>query len=295
MSGALVQQLKDQAKQRIREELADRPRVHRLVRAARRPRHTLTARRRRHRQFAADQRLAPSPVFVICSVRSGSTLLRVVLNSHPKICAPHELHLGSLRIDAPYDWAKASLDELGLDEEELQFMLWDRILHRELQRSGKDLIVEKTPGDALLWPQLRRCWPDARYIFLLRHPMSILQSYMDGRDDRPLDSSIKSVSRYFDGIESARENLPGITVTYEDLVDDPEAVTRQICGWLGVRWSRRMLDYGRNHHGRFRAGIGDWSHKIRSGQIQPGRPSPTPEEIPEALQPYARTWGYLPQ
>jgi hypothetical protein len=38
-------------------------------------------------------RLLTGPTFVLSSVRSGSTLLRLILDSHPEICSPHELHL----------------------------------------------------------------------------------------------------------------------------------------------------------------------------------------------------------
>src|SRR3954467_12084339 len=41
-------------------------------------------------------RLLEQPVFVLSSIRSGSTLLRVLLNSHTAIHAPHELHLGGI-------------------------------------------------------------------------------------------------------------------------------------------------------------------------------------------------------
>ena len=37
-------------------------------------------------------------------------------------------------------------------------------------------------------------------------------------------------------------------------------------------------------HGRFRPGLGDWSEKIRSGEIQPPDPLPSPEEIPPELR-----------
>ncbi|XDO64283.1 sulfotransferase [Streptomyces sp. RLB1-33] len=43
-------------------------------------------------------RLVDSPVFVLSSVRSGSTLLRVLLNSHSQIRAPHEMHLRTVHV-----------------------------------------------------------------------------------------------------------------------------------------------------------------------------------------------------
>jgi len=237
--------------------------------------------------------LVPSPVFVISSIRSGSTLLRVLLNTHSKIVAPHELHLHSIRLQFKKQYTEKAVDLLGLDKDELEHLLWDRVLDRQLSLSGKEIIVDKTPENAVFWPRLRRCWPEARYIFLLRHPLSIAQSWMAGRDDRPLEKAIPHTLRYVEGVEAARKELPGLTVRYEDLTADPEKVTREICDFLGVPWERQMLDYGKVDHGPFKGGIGDWSKKIRSGTIQKPRPLPSPDEVPEEFREIATAWGYM--
>jgi hypothetical protein len=238
-------------------------------------------------------RLVPSPVFVICSVRSGSTLLRVVLNSHPEICAPHELHLRFLRVHLDRPFAATAMSELGLDPDELEHMLWDRILHRQLVLTGKRIIVEKTPHNCTYLDRLRGCWPNARFIILLRHPASVVASLMETRPDRELDSTVREALTYLNGVEEARQTLPGLVVRYEDLIDDPAGVTRNLCAYLGVRWYAAMQNYGAAKHGVFRGGIGDWSTKIKSGQIQAARPLPTPAEIPPEIEPIARRWGYV--
>jgi hypothetical protein len=241
----------------------------------------------------ARARLVPSPVFVICPVRSGSTLLRVILNSHPHICAPHELHLRFTRVELQKHYAEIAMKELGLDLDELEHMLWDRVLHYELVRSGKRIIVDKTPGNATFYERLRTCWPQARFIFLLRHPASIVASLMETRADRELEPTIREALQYMEGVEAARRSVPGLVVRYEQLTGDPVATTKQICSFLGVRWDPRMLEYGRHHHGPFRAGIGDWTSKIRTGSIQKPRPLPEPHEVHEMLRPLAKAWGYL--
>ena len=43
-------------------------------------------------------RLVTAPTFILSSVRSGSTLLRLLLDSHPDICAPHEMHLRGIGV-----------------------------------------------------------------------------------------------------------------------------------------------------------------------------------------------------
>ena len=55
-----------------------------------------------------------------------------------------------------------------------------------------------------------------------------------------------------------------------------------------------MLEYGRFLHGRYRPGIGDWKEKIKSGQVQPAEPPPSPAEIAQPLQGLCEAWGYAP-
>lgn len=237
-------------------------------------------------------RFVEKPTFVLCSVRSGSTLLRVILNSHSKIHAPHELHLRSMRVKLGRKYAEKSIGLLDLDTQELEHLLWDRVLYREVQRSGKSVIVEKTPANASFWPRLQKCWPDARFIFLLRHPGSIYESFLRARTRYSDEENLKHIVGYLDHIEKARANVDGLTVKYEELTTHPEETTRALCSYLGVPWEESMLEYGKQQHGPFQVGVGDWSKKIKSGVIQPVGELPKLEELPEQLHDYVRAWGY---
>ena len=245
------------------------------------------------RRRAPFDRLVTAPTFILSSVRSGSTLLRLVLDSHPEICSPHELHLRRVGVRA-LGHGQFALGELGLDERELRHLLWDRILHRELQRSGKSRFVNKTPGDSLMWADLLACWPDARFIHLHRHPAAVVDSWAAARTALTRDEVAQDVLAYATGMEQARELRGGLVVRYEDLTTDPEAVTRRICEFVGVDWVPAMIDYGKAPHAGLRRGLGDWSDKMRSGVIQPADPPPPADRIPAALRPVARAWGYLP-
>ncbi|MFR0356047.1 sulfotransferase family protein [Streptomyces sediminimaris] len=237
-------------------------------------------------------RLVESPVFVLSSVRSGSTLLRVLLNSHSRIRAPHEMHLRTLHVHLSREFTADAMKELRLDKDELEHLLWDRVLHLELTRSGKDVIVDKTPPNTLVWPRLRRCWPGARYILLLRHPAAVIASLTDRRTDPDHEAILAEVLDYSEKLEAARHALDAHVVTYEDLTAEPERTTRGLCGYLGVEWESGMLDYGAKDHGTFRPQLGDWSSTIRSGRVQPARSADTTAGLPPRLAEIARAWGY---
>jgi hypothetical protein len=246
----------------------------------------------RKRGAGAD-RLLVAPAFILSTVRSGSTLLRVILDSHSEIHSPPEIHLRDLEASAKGKYAQRSMKELKLEGDALQYLLWDRVLHRELSRARKAQLVNKTPNDVFIADRIMECWPDARFIYLLRHPVSTARSRQETRPQDSEERNTEMILRYANALEDARRRFPGETVRYEDLTADPEATTRRLCRFLGLPWEASMLDYGSHDHGRFRPGLGDWKDKIKSGQIQPPEPLPADEEIPPPLRDISKAWGYL--
>ncbi|WP_199565715.1 sulfotransferase family protein [Spongiactinospora rosea] len=242
---------------------------------------------------AAD-RLIPGPVFVLSAVRSGSTLLRVMLNSHSQIHAPHEMHVRRITVNLPTEPVQQAMRALGHTHSDVEHLVWDRMLHRELARSGKSILVEKTPSNVFAYRRLAACWPEAKFIFLLRHPLSIATSWHEADPEaRPMPEAVRHTYQYMKYLEEAMGELSGLRLTYEQLTGDPATHTKRICAFLGVDWEPGMLHYGDHTHGDFVKGIGDWRDKIRSGTVQPGRPLPAEDEIPPELIDVCRSWGYL--
>ncbi len=246
---------------------------------------------------AGDGRLLTAPVVVFSAPRSGSTLLRVILGSHSQLYAPPELPLKHLGVRADTQWIQASLDGLELTTEDLEHMLWDRVLAEALRRSGKPTLVVKTPSNVLVWERIAAAWPDARFIFLLRHPAAAVASLHSSFDPawRPeeagnMEESVARGLRYMNVVEEARQTLPGLTVRYEELTASPEPVVRELCEFLGVPFEPEMLEYGRFGHAGFTPGLGDSSLNIRSGRIQP--PAPMPDEMPAGLAGICAAWNY---
>jgi hypothetical protein len=242
-------------------------------------------------------RLLKEPVFIFSAPRSGSTLLRAILGSHSGLYAPPELPLKQLEVRADTQWIKASMDGLQLTVDDLEHMLWDRVLAESLQRSGKPRLVVKTPSNVLIWDRIAACWPDAKFVYLLRHPAAVVASlhasfnpqWHPGKDGS-VDESVAKVVRYMTALEQAREAREGCTVRYEELTGSPDTVVRDLCGFLGVPFEPGMLDYGKFDHDGFTAGLGDSSLNIRSGRIQP--PTPIPDEVPAELSGLCGTLGY---
>lgn len=241
----------------------------------------------------AVDRLLRRPVFIMSPVRSGSTLLRLILNAHSQLHAPHESHFRRLTVACSTPTSQRAIEALGLDRGELEHLLWDRVLHRELVRSGKSVIVEKTPNNVFAFKRIAACWPDARFLFLLRHPASIAASLHEANPEkRTWEQATARALKYMRATQRARKTLPGHTVRYEELTSDPESTVKAICGWLDIDWEPGMLQYGGPGEGELQRGLGDWSDKITSGTIQPGRTLPEAEAVPESLHKICKAWGY---
>jgi hypothetical protein len=254
--------------------------------------------RRIHIPPAQGRRLLRAPVFILSAARSGSTLTRVILGSHSQLFAPPELPLKQLGVRVETPWLRTSVEAFGLTTEELDYLLWDRVLADALDRSGKPTIVVKTPSNALIWESIAACWPDARFIVLLRHPAasaSSLHALWDPAwhpdESGTYEESVSKALRYMARVDEARRTLPALTVRYEELTTDPEKVTRDMCDFLGVPYEAAMLDYGKFQHDGLVTGLGDSSESIRSGRIQ--APAPPPAQIPDALADICLSWGYL--
>ncbi|MFI8947024.1 sulfotransferase family protein [Streptomyces sp. NPDC053750] len=244
----------------------------------------------------ATERLLRRPVFIISSIRSGSTLLRMMLGAHPRLHTVHELHLGRMDVTCTNWYSERAMGELGLQRGDLEHLLWDRVMHRELVRSGKDFIVEKTPANAFMYERIRDCWPDARFVLLLRHPESIVRSWHDSDPvKRPYDKAVGDVLRYVEVVDKVRRDATdACTVRYEDITDAPEQAMRHVCEYLGVDYAPSMLNYGRKSSAQLVRGLGDWRDNIRTGTVQPGRALPEDDEIAEPLRPFCAAWGYTP-
>lgn len=221
------------------------------------------------------ERLVPAPVFLLGPMRSGSTVLGKMLGSHSRICVPHELHLATWRVETNSKNAPAALEAAGLSPSELANLLWDRVMHLELVKARKSIIVDKTPRNTLQWKRIAVVWPDARFLVLLRHPVRVAESLAAAHPEIPEAKHHAELERYAVALHDAQHQARhALTVRFEDLVGDPTATTHRIAEWLGVRWEEAMLN-----------GAAD---AARAAQ-----PEPHPNDVPDTLRKSCELLGYL--
>ena len=212
--------------------------------------------------------VAPAP-FVVGVGRSGTTLLRLMLDAHPDVAIPAETHFlpkllklreedGALRaavhsvMTTESTWA-----DFGLPSERLAeafaalspFTLADglRAFYRlYAAKFGKPRWGEKTPFYGRRMPAIEAVLPEAHFVHVIR----------DGRDValslRPLwfspgEEIEAQAQNWLTKVTAIRANGKGcrhyLEVRYEDLVLDTEAVLRRVCDFIALSYEPRMLSY----------------------------------------------------
>jgi hypothetical protein len=193
----------------------------------------------------------PGPIFIIGAMGSGSTLLRLILDSHDNIAIPQEtgfMRAYNAHQFVPFKWSgrnwakRMGWTRKELDEELAAF--YDRIFRRYAETHGKERWGDKTPFHTWHVDDMARVFPDAAFIAIVRHPGGCVGSNMS-RWGQTIRHATDHYRRY--NTEIARvAALYGerfAVVRYEDLVLQPEPVLRELLDWLGEDWSPSVLEH----------------------------------------------------
>jgi hypothetical protein len=190
------------------------------------------------------------PIFVVGSMRSGSTLLRLVLDSHPHIAIPTETgFMGGLRAvkDIPqWKFGARWYERLGWSEDEVDGLLRDlygTLFARYAEAQDKPRWGEKTPFHSNHVAEMARVFPDAVFVGIVRHPGAVAWSLR--RFHYRFDEGVDYWASTNAAMLSAGSALSSrfVLLRYEDLVTDPEPLLRGLLARVGEPWSERVLHH----------------------------------------------------
>lgn len=103
--------------------------------------------------------------------------------------------------------------------------------------------VEKSPPNILLFPFLHGCFPDSRFVFIMRHPVACAMALRKWTEDgvpRLIEHWCHLHERWRDEL-SKHPEVPYKVVRYEQLLTDHEAVIHALQSWLGL--DREAVEY----------------------------------------------------
>ena len=212
-------------------------------------------------------------IFLISQPRAGSTLLQKILGAHPEIHTLSEpwiaLHpLFALRqqgASANYSHALAQaattdfLSHVPGGENtyyEGVRLLLNHLYNAALAPSGKSVFLDKTPRYYFIIDELRRVFPDARFVFLIRNPLAVFSSILEAWIHKP-HFGHQYAFRYdlMHDLFTAPELLahaianpaPNTAVIhYENLVQSPATAVANLCRQLRLPFHPEIIEYGQN-------------------------------------------------
>jgi Sulfotransferase family len=218
------------------------------------------------RALRPDARRDPVP-FVVGMNRSGTTLLRMMLDAHPQLTIPPETHFVPAVIKAcrepgatPEDALAAMKSarewgDFGFSDEEMLGRLRAtkmrpgqavRTFYQAyMEQQGKSRWGEKTPTYVQRMPLIERALPEARFVHVIRDGRDVALSVLD-RTVRDLTAA-DVARRWQKKIAKARNDAPKLhhymELRYEDLILDTEPVLRRVCEFIKLDFDPAMLEY----------------------------------------------------
>lgn len=265
---------------------------------------------------AADTTAGSTPRFLLSPYRSGTTLLRHCLDSHPHLAVPPETDFfAPLLATVDDEQSMAGLGDLGYSRAQVAGSLGSygrSFLDTYAAGKGVECWLDKSPRYAENPAQLGEAFPGARLVMMHRHPLDQIHSISRGGTEvfhamkRIMDRScsgrelILESGRYWARVtqrllDFQDDNPESVcTVRYEDLCRRPTNTLGTILDHLELSWSDDVLDFHRFDHDQGRESTrvaGTKGFSLSSGAWQDWPPEWLESVWPE-VQPQAERLGY---
>jgi LPS sulfotransferase NodH len=232
-------------------------------------------------------------IVVLGTPRSGTTLLRRLLDAHSNIACPPETYVLSgaarflheetfaqgLQIGALFGLGYAGFDEAEVLGRLRRFAFG--FFEEHAAKVGKGRWAEKTAFDAFHVDAIRRiCSGHVKFVCLHRHGLDVAASLAElvEKTGGFVEELHRYVTRYSQPLEAyarawvdtaaAIEDLAdaegdaALSIRYEELAKDPEAVLRRVLAFVDEPWDEGIVERGLGSTDS--VGFGDWKTYARA-------------------------------
>ena len=228
--------------------------------------------------------------------RSGTSLVRRILNSHPRIyCGPEIMFFRDWYedyFDDPiahlrfFRTASAMLERTDLFR--VMGKAFIEIHDIATKKANKHRWADKNPANVLYlneWEQLLgKNW---LFIHVVRNPLDTIASITDANFKFSIPSQLEARIDYFNKYSIAGLNFyndypdKSYRIVYEKLVTEPGKEIEKLMLWLGETFTPAQLDFNASDHQRgledpkiqktkriHMKGVGRWDDILSTGEIQ---------------------------
>lgn len=226
--------------------------------------------------------MSKNPIFVLCCSRTGSSLLRYILDSHRKVYCPPELHLCLIATQLKFSFGQMVGNEKGVKDkvvnERINRVL-NNIMGAQCRQQNKEIWAEKSILTIDHIKLVHDVFPRARYLCLFRSCLDQLESALDALKLDPsgvsygfqnylaaADSRINGLADYWLHKTSKILEFKKVhsgsckVIRYESLALEKEKSIQALFKWLDLEWDESLIEeiFTRDHQ----VGAGD--HKIKT-------------------------------
>lgn len=208
------------------------------------------------------ERNGKPPIFVGGAARSGTTLLRVILDSHPNIACGPELKVVPVMCELWQKFQTVYLPALkehlltAEDTDALFAQFVESLLEKYRARTGKPRSAEKSPSNVFVFEQLGCIFPASPMVHVIRDGRDVVCSLLtmnwkDLRTGRPTEytrDAGKAAEYWARAVHAGR--MAGaklgsryIEVRYEAIVEQPERTLREFFARLDEPWDAGVLSF----------------------------------------------------
>jgi len=216
-----------------------------------------------------------SPIFIVGVGRSGTTLIQSMLNAHKDIAFTPETHflrnyIGNISVnkklvknDVNYIINKINNDEnlkrtdMNLNEiinlivKKGEFNLvefYKKLLKNYAKARNKSMIGDKDPKNIEYLHDIKRIFPNAYIVHIIRDPRDVVVSRMKAewsRDRNFLTHVIAYREQLHKGIRDGKKLFGNhyFELFYEDLIEYPEKTLKKVCKYLNISYDSGMLHF----------------------------------------------------
>lgn len=195
------------------------------------------------------------PIFILGMPRSGTTLVEQIVSSHPSIHGAGELEfmqhmMTTLKISSAEAQSHAERIRV-LDRSQVALLAGQYIDQIRAIQPAAVRVLDKLPGNYFRLGVICLLFPNARIIHCKRDPMDTCWSCYQQNFEQGLNftNDLVSMGHAYRGYlrlmahwqELFSERI--LDVQYEELLNDPKSICRQIIRHCGMEWNSTVLDY----------------------------------------------------